>query len=140
MTSVGVSKLEQETLGQDYRRIHTAERYILYHLNQYKPDMNWWTNTPNGSRKELVFDFQPKKGTAALNSISVSPMSKYENQAYQYGWLTEAKLTPSFQDEQPNPLFQDAITNATKTDGVFKVVLPNGRYHVTCFFWVDNEF
>ena len=36
-------------------------------------------------------------------------------------------------------MFQNAITNTTKTDGVFKVVLPNGRYRVTCFFWVDNE-
>ena len=139
MTSAGVSKLEQETLGQDYRRIHTAERYILYHLNQYKPDMNWWTDTPNGSRRELVFDFQPKKGTAAPNSISVSPMSKYENQAYQYGWLTESKLTSSSQIEQPDPLFRDAITSTTKADGVFKVVLPNGHYRVTCFFWVDAK-
>ena len=139
MTSDGINKLEQETLGPDYRSIHTAKRYTLYYLNPNTLDVNWWTNTLNINRKELVFDFHPQDTTAALNSISISPISKYENQAHQYGWLTEAKLTSSSQNEQPNPVFQNAITNTTKTDGVFKVVLPNGRYRVTCFFWIDNE-
>ena len=88
----------------------------------------------------MIFDFQPDHSVSLDGSVEISPISRYENYEHCYGWITEGKLTATVSNMQfVTPLLADSISGTAKTDGVFRVALPNGRYNVTNFFQTDRR-
>ncbi len=139
MTKQGIDNLERVVLGDSYNCLHVAPRYTLYQLKEPVPNIHWWWNNQSDNRP-LIFDFQPDRSVALDDSVVISPISRYENYEHCYGWITEGKLTAAVSNRQfVTPLLADSISGTTKTDGVFRVALPNGRYNVTNFFQTDRR-
>ena len=112
-------------LEEEYDLLDSNDYNRLYRRKRAAPDPQMW-----GSGTTVAFDMQPSDGQTAPKHIPVSVDTSYTDG--QYGWLTVSEKEDSKNgSEVPQP-YEDSILG--KDDAVFRVVLPNGTYEVTCYF------
>ena len=121
---------EIEELEDNFELIHSNNYNRLYRRKRARPDDNLW-----GGRTTIKFDMQSRDGQSAPDHIPVCEDTEYIDG--RYGWLTRSEREGFISEaDLPEP-YRDGVWG--EEDGVFRVILPNGHYEVTCYFSSEDS-
>ena len=112
-------------LEEEYDLIDSNDYNRLYRRKRTAPDPEMW-----GGGTVVSFDMQPEDSQTAPEHIPVDVDTTYTDG--KYGWLTVSERINSLNKFGVAQPYTDSILG--KEDAVFRVVLPNGRYEVICYF------
>ena len=116
---------DTEGLEQEYERIDSNNYNRLYRRKEVQSDTQLWK-----AANELAFDMQPHASQTALGHIPIYTDTLFTDGLY--GWVTQSAKVELNKITDILHSYQDSIIS--NEDGVFRLILPNGMYEVTCYF------